>query len=41
LADLEAEQFNSANDGLWTRDLLISRRIADDDLAFFTAGCLV
>jgi len=33
LADLEAEQFNSANDGLWTRGLLIRRRIADDDLA--------
>jgi len=28
--------FNSANDGLWTRGLLIRRRIADDDLAFFT-----
>jgi len=35
-ADLEAEQFNSVNDGLWTRGLLIRRRIADDDLAFFT-----
>jgi SRSO17 transposase len=32
LADLEAEQFSSANDGLWTRGLLIRRRIADDDL---------
>src|SRR5437588_8324119 len=30
LADLEAEEFNSANDGLWTRGLLIRRRIADD-----------
>src|SRR5438105_9207619 len=30
LADLEAEQFNSANDGLWTRGLLIRRRLADD-----------
>src|SRR5438477_11752409 len=39
LADLEAEQFNSANDGLWTRGLLIRRRIADDDLAFFTTWC--
>ncbi len=38
-ADLEAEQFNSANDGLWTRGLLIRRRIADDDLAFFTTWC--
>jgi len=33
LADLDAGQFNSANDGLWTRGLLIRRRIADDDLA--------
>src|ERR1700693_6230532 len=39
LADLEAGQFNSANDGLWTRGLLIRRRIADDDLAFFTTWC--
>jgi len=36
LADLEAEQTNSANQGLWTRGLLIRRRIADGDLAFFT-----
>jgi SRSO17 transposase len=36
LADLEAEPFNSANDGLWTRGLLIRRRIADGDLAFTT-----
>ena len=39
LADLEAEQFNSANDGLWTRGLLIRRRIADGDPAFFTTWC--
>jgi SRSO17 transposase len=39
LADLEAEQFNSTNDGLWTRGLLIRRRIADADLAFFTTWC--
>ena len=39
LADLEGEQLNSANDGLWTRGLLIRRRIADGDLAFFTTGC--
>src|ERR1700730_11898199 len=25
--------------GLWTRGLLIRRRIADDDLAFFTTWC--
>jgi len=39
VADLEAEPFNSANDGLWTRGLLIRRRIADGDLAFFTTWC--
>jgi hypothetical protein len=39
LADLDAGQFNSTNDGLWTRGLLIRRRIADDDLAFFTTWC--
>src|ERR1700682_596935 len=39
VADLDAAQFNSANDGLWTRGLLIRRRIADDDLAFFTTWC--
>jgi len=31
--------FNSANDGLWTRGLLIRRHIADGDLAFFTTWC--
>jgi hypothetical protein len=39
LADLEAGQFNGAIDGLWTRGLLIRRRIADGDLAFFTTWC--
>jgi SRSO17 transposase len=39
LADLEAEQFNSAHDGLWTRGLLIRRRIVDGDMAFFTTWC--
>jgi len=39
LADLDAEEFNSANQGLWTRGLLIRRRIADGDLAFFTTWC--
>ena len=39
LADLDAGQFNSANDGLWTRGLRIRGRIADDDLAFFTTWC--
>ena len=39
LADLEVEKINSANDGLWTRGLLIRRHIADGDLAFFTTWC--
>jgi SRSO17 transposase len=39
LADLEGEEFNSANQGLWTRGLLIRRHIADGDLAFFTTWC--
>jgi SRSO17 transposase len=39
LADLEVEDFNSANEGLWTRGLLIRRHIADGDLAFFTTWC--
>jgi SRSO17 transposase len=39
LADLEARQFNSAIDGLWTRGLLIRRRIVDGDLAFFATWC--
>src|SRR6266851_1481189 len=39
LADLEVEEFNSANQGLWTRGLLIRRHVADGDLAFFTTWC--
>ena len=39
LADLEVEEFYSANHGLWTRGLLIRRNIADGDLAFFTTWC--
>ena len=43
LADLEVEELNGANpglcSGLWTRGLLIRRRIADGDLAFFTTWC--
>jgi len=39
LADLEAEEFNSADQGLWTRGLLIRRHITDGDLAFFTTWC--
>ena len=39
LADLEIEELNDANHGLWTRGLLIRRHIADGDLAFFTTWC--
>jgi SRSO17 transposase len=39
LADLEAEEFNEDNCGLWTRGLLIRRAIADGDLAYFTTWC--
>ena len=39
LADLEAEEFNHENHGLWTRGLLIRRHIADGDLAYFTTWC--
>jgi len=39
LADLEAEEFNPENHGLWTRGLLIRRHIADGDLAYFTTWC--
>jgi len=39
LADLEVEESNTANQGLWTRGLLIRRHIADGDLAFFTTWC--
>jgi SRSO17 transposase len=39
LADLEVEESNGTNHGLWTRGLLIRRRIADGDLAFFTTWC--
>src|ERR1700746_1569569 len=36
LADLAVEEFYGANQGLWTRGLLIRRCMADGDLAFFT-----
>jgi SRSO17 transposase len=39
LADLEVEEFYSANHGLWTRGLLIRRNIADGDFAFFSTWC--
>ncbi len=39
LADLEAEEFDAENPGVWTRGLLIRRHIANGDLAFFTTWC--
>jgi SRSO17 transposase len=36
LADLEVKEFNTVNQALWTRGLLIRRHIADGDLALFT-----
>jgi SRSO17 transposase len=39
LADLEAEEFNQENHGLWTRGLLIRRSIGNGDLAYFTTWC--
>ncbi|GAN82286.1 transposase IS4 [Acidocella aminolytica 101 = DSM 11237] len=39
LADLEADEYNEDNQGLWTRGMLIRRNIADGDLAYFTTWC--
>jgi len=39
LADLEADDYDEAKPGLWTRGLLIRRNISDGDLAFFTTWC--
>jgi SRSO17 transposase len=39
LADLDAKEFNEANDGLWTRGFLLRRDIADGELAYFTTWC--
>src|SRR3712207_6109160 len=39
LADLEADEYNEALTGLWTRGLLIRRNISDQDLAFFSTWC--
>lgn len=36
MADLDAEDVGAAFSGIWTRGLLIRRRIADGDLAFFS-----
>ena len=39
LADLEADEYDDARSGIWTRGLLIRRNISDGDLAFFTTWC--
>ena len=39
LADLEADEFNPALVGTWTRGLLIRRSLADGALAFFSTWC--
>jgi SRSO17 transposase len=39
LADLDADEYDETQSGLWTRDLLIRRNISDGDLAFFTTWC--
>jgi SRSO17 transposase len=39
LADLEADEFNPALIGTWTRGLLIRRSLADEELAFFSTWC--
>ncbi len=40
LADLEAAEFSTAGEGgTWTRGLLIRRRAADGELAFFSTWC--
>ena len=39
LADLDADEYDDARSGLWTRGLLIRRNIADGDLAYFTTWC--
>jgi SRSO17 transposase len=39
LADLDADEYDDTQSGLWTRGLLIRRNISDGDLAFFTTWC--
>jgi SRSO17 transposase len=39
LADLDTDEFNEANHGLWTRGLLLRRNIEDGELAYFTTWC--
>src|SRR6201982_2526525 len=39
LADLDADEFDEACHGLWTRGLLIRRNITDGEFAYFTTWC--
>src|SRR5215211_3936963 len=39
LADLEADEFNPALSGTWTRGLLVRRSLTDGELAFFSTWC--
>lgn len=39
LADLDAAKYDQARNGLWTRGLLIRRKIADGEMAFFSTWC--
>jgi SRSO17 transposase len=39
LADLEADEFNPALMGTWTRGLLIRRNLTGGELAFFSTWC--
>jgi len=39
LANLQADGFNDANHGLWTRGLLVRRHITNGELAFFSTWC--
>jgi SRSO17 transposase len=39
LADLDTDEFNAANHGLWTRGLLLRRAIKDGKLSHFTTWC--
>ena len=39
LADLEAAEYDEGRTGVWTRGLLIRRRLTDGELAFFSTWC--
>jgi SRSO17 transposase len=39
LSDLDAAEYGAARSGTWARGLLIRRKIANGELAFFSTGC--